>query len=50
MAKIEGMALNVVLALAKKEIMDYCEDKLDAINASYDDDYWLDRYDVDLSV
>jgi hypothetical protein len=24
MAKIEGMALNVVLALAKKEIMDYC--------------------------
>lgn len=24
MTKIEGMALNVVLALAKKEIMDYC--------------------------
>ena len=24
MAKIEGMALNVVLALAKKEIRDYC--------------------------
>lgn len=24
MAKIEGMALNVVLTLAKKEIMDYC--------------------------